>query len=210
MSFFTNASGVWSLYQFDVKHPTELKLESFRDLSPGWCYGDGVQITENAIATAQRIHEHALLYGFPATDAFPGISGEVRIAVYPAAEHYFEFTIEPNGEITFVAEENDEETGYQEGLSLEQALRKLRELRIKECGSSDSYIPATMTGENPDSKVWHLKIPVVEVYPSLTGSVLKQAAEKSVNMFENITRLLQGNPRFFGNSKSKTYLMNAS
>ncbi len=42
-------------------------------------------------------------------------------------DHYLEFTLEPNGNVTFYQEKGDKEIAYQEGLSLQDAKAKIAE-----------------------------------------------------------------------------------
>lgn len=150
----------WKFYPGDVEfHPTEKKINSFRELKKGWHYGEGNAPGSLTLLHAIELHKAALNQGFIETDAFPGISGEVMLTIYHR-NHYLEFTIEPSGHITFCYEKNNEEICYKEGLSLEDAKGKILELR-KEVWKSLDYLTSNttiMTEGGADLTASHLKI----------------------------------------------------
>jgi hypothetical protein len=132
------------------------KIDNFLYLEKGWHYGKGVSPSKETIAIAKKIAEQALSYIFD-TDAFPGIEGEIMVTVYHK-EHYLEFTIESDGEITFVHEVNDEELVYKEGLKLQEAKIKLDDFCEKIWNISELSTESIMIPKRSDSKVWPLKI----------------------------------------------------
>lgn len=66
--------------------------------------------------------------GFAKTNAFLGLDGEIRVTAYHDAI-YFELTIEPNEQITFLLEKNDKEMSYEENISLDKVRQYIEELR---------------------------------------------------------------------------------
>lgn len=132
------------------------KIDSFLYLEKGWHYGKGVFPSKKTIAIAKKIAEQALSNIFD-TDAFPGIDGEIMVTVY-YKEHYLEFTIESDGEITFVHELNDEELVYKEGLKLQEAKIKLDDFCEKIWNISELSTESIMITERSDLKVWPSKI----------------------------------------------------
>lgn len=103
---------------------TREKILGFRELEPGWHYGEGVSFEQPILKKAICLSQDAETNGFY-NNAFPGANGEIMLCVYHR-KHYLEFTIEPSGSITFYWEENDEETCHQEGLSLQEAQTKIK------------------------------------------------------------------------------------
>lgn len=107
---------------------TVKKIHSFKRLVTGWSYGEGKQFKVPVLNDAISLVEEAFNLSFHTTDTFPGLDGEVMCTIYHE-NHYLEFIIEPNGSITFTREYGDEEICYQEGLLLQEAVDKIRELR---------------------------------------------------------------------------------
>jgi len=106
---------------------TEKKIQSFKKLEKGWLFGEGISFDESIIDKAIILNREVLKHGFK-TNAFPGIKGEIQITVY-FLNHYFEFIIEPDMNITFVYEIDDKEIDYQENLSFESAKNKINKLK---------------------------------------------------------------------------------
>lgn len=123
---------------------TRSKMLSFAELPAGWHYGDGRPVSQETLDAALAILQQATNLGFSATDAFPGIEGEVRVTIYDQA-YYYEFTVELNSSVTIVFEHNGEEILALEGLSLEETLRKLEEAGTGIWDCSELFTPAIST-----------------------------------------------------------------
>lgn len=128
MNLKTNLSNESSFHIFPqnefVDRPTQKKIWSFKSLTKGWHYGEGVPFTKDLLERAIALNQDALNFGFFETDAFPGISGEIMLVIYHENQD-LEFTIETNGQITFVHEIDGEEILYEESLSFEDAKTKM-------------------------------------------------------------------------------------
>lgn len=107
---------------------TVKKIHDFRTLVKGWSYGEGELFNNSVLNNAISLLQEASKLGFHTTDAFPGLNGEVMCTIYHE-NHYLEFVIELDGNITFVHEKSDDEICYQEGLSLQEAKKKVEELK---------------------------------------------------------------------------------
>jgi hypothetical protein len=61
---------------------TRKKIEGFARLPEGWHYGSGSPAT--ALATDLALRAEAMLRaaGYPTTDAFPGVGGEIVVTGY--------------------------------------------------------------------------------------------------------------------------------
>ncbi len=103
------------------------KIHSFRELSEGWSYGEGIKLNENIIKKAVKLAEAAHRSGLSETDAFPGLNGEIMMTVYHKSD-YWEFTIEPDERVTFVYERDDALLAYEEGLDFFEGLKKIYEI----------------------------------------------------------------------------------
>lgn len=106
---------------------TITKIRDFRKLGKGWSYGEGELFNDSIINDAISLIQESLNLSFDTTGAFPGLDGEVICTIYHN-NHYLEFIIEIDGDITFSYEINDKEICYQEGLSSQDAKEKIREL----------------------------------------------------------------------------------
>lgn len=83
---------------------TEAKIRGFKNLQPGWHYGEGDQIQQAVLDRALECHARIINEGlFDATDAFPGLAGEVMVTAYKA-DGYLEFIMRPD-DITEVCAE---------------------------------------------------------------------------------------------------------
>lgn len=109
----------------EVAAQTEAKILSFRELPVGWHFGGGAPPSQETIDSALRLNREAMLLGFEKTNAFPGIEGEIQVTAY-LDTFSFEFTIERDGAITFVKEQADRELVYEQGLTLDEAINRLR------------------------------------------------------------------------------------
>ena len=108
---------------------TAEKIKRFRNLPTGWHYGEGVLPSRGVVNAALQIHANAVIAGLMDTDAFLGISGEVRVTAYSPFTD-LEFTVEPNGSITFVREDRrtGTETDYRQNLLLRDVLSILSDV----------------------------------------------------------------------------------
>lgn len=117
-----------------IMKDTVKKIRSFKQLTQGWSYGEGKPFKDSILNDAISVIREAFNLGFNITDAFPGLDGEVMCTIYHE-DHYLEFTLEPDGNVTFVREKSDDEICYLEGLSLQDAKEKIREF-----GGKDEHI----------------------------------------------------------------------
>jgi len=86
----------------------------------GWHYGDGVPPSQAVVGLALDLQVHAAIIGLMETDAFLGTNGEVRVTIY-VHQIYLEFTVEPDGTISFVREDRGIETNYRPAISIDEA-----------------------------------------------------------------------------------------
>jgi hypothetical protein len=102
----------------------EKKLLEFKMLKPGWHFGEGIVIPTKNIEIAEEIYKNTVRIGIIDIDVFPGIGGEVRVTIYKTDENneYYEFTIENNGEISFLKEVNYEEVCERDKMSIKDVI----------------------------------------------------------------------------------------
>jgi hypothetical protein len=129
---------------------TRRKIRAFATLPEGWHFGDGVSASPATEAIALRLQTEAVAVGLLYMNAFPGISGEIRLTLYEP--NYLEFTIEIDGAITFLEERDGREVDYQAHLSPENALSIIQKAGRKLWASYAFSTTGTTIGMNIDSK----------------------------------------------------------
>src|SRR5712692_6131611 len=91
------------------------KIINFQTLKAGWHFGEGIPPGSDAIHKALKLNSSLSAVGFKKTNAFPGVNGEIQVTAYHQSI-YLEMTIEPDGLITFVYEDGDQEVEYRQML----------------------------------------------------------------------------------------------
>jgi len=181
---------------------TLLKIAEFATLESGWCYGEGIHIQKQTQFQAQELFVALFSNGIEKTDAFPGLSGEIRVTGYKN-EHYLELTIEGPDCVTFLYEQNDDEFEYNENLTILQAKHKVKETiaKINSCQSlSDRSIKSIGTSRKGDFKVWRSSLPemVAFQFSVKIAQLTKVAVHASIQ--KSITKTSQTTPQFTGRS----------
>lgn len=189
---------------------TIVKIKSFEKLQPGWSFGEGSQFEKDILTKGIKLIKIAGSFGFKETDAFPGLNGEVMVTLY-LEENYWEFTIQPDRNVTFVQEKNDETIIYEEGLSFKTAISKLKEIGIlvlKEKWNLSELLMQDITiQESEDLQVWSSKIQLVGGYRFSARNVPEIKETVYANISENFIQPSAANHRFSGNLKKARYQM---
>lgn len=195
--------------QSDRPHPTERRIRAFCRLEPGWNYGEGVGFREEVLALAVELHRRAVSQGFYVTDAFPGPSGEVAVSLYEGPIT-IEFVVLPSLEIEYVLERDDEELDRAQGLTLEQAVQRIMDVRKGLCRLSASSSRSGMSCTRNASAAWPFVIPArvaEEASPSSTWIAYAIPADPSAYTSASITRRSPQNPRYTGDSQQMRFLL---
>lgn len=184
-----------------------LKLEDFYNLQPGWCYGEGTAFSKKMINISKQIATSLLAQGFDKIDAFPGLNGEIRVTAY-VENNYLEFTLEKDS-VTFLHEANDQELEYNENLSLNGCLEKIRKLNeLLPCSNSyELSIKGTLTGISVDFRVLHSNHLQMVVYPYSAQDAPWKQLGAPVNTSSAFTQKSVENRLFFGRSTPPSYRM---
>jgi hypothetical protein len=168
---------------------TEKKINSFKSFPVGWHYGSGIAPVAKVLDLAIHLNKHAGLLGFEATDAFPGIDGEVMLTVYDG-DIYLEFSIEVDGSINYIREQGDKEVDSKEKISLHQAINYIEKIGILKCRSSVRSTRTNMIQGLKDLRVLRLS----QVKPTRSQSLRRNAPFKlvgvNVHTYEGSTRRL--------------------
>jgi hypothetical protein len=193
-----------------LEYPTVTKIKNFLELETGWHYGEGLSFSQSTIDDAIRFHHEVTRQAFFSTDAFPGLNGEVLLTVY-YYDYYLEFTFELNGNIIFYQEKDDEEVHYQEDLTFEEAITKLRGFREETWNTSESLTGDGTTGINIDFKV--LSSAIQETHQeSLSSAEIAYIGleELSANILNYFTQTQQAISPSIGVSHEQYYLITSS
>ncbi len=178
---------VWAVNDYITA--TSRKIRAFKNLPNGWHFGEGCPPSDTTISQAQELNKSLGLVGFQKTNAFPGIDGAVRVTAYHN-KTYLEFTIEANGEVTFLHEEGGEEIEYRENVSLSQATEFAKDLGGKLWASFDSSIQVTTTILESDSRVLPSKPHEMEAESQLLmKNVPLEPVAQSVSISTDITHV---------------------
>jgi hypothetical protein len=195
-----------SILLHDRIRQTASKIEGFRQTQAGWHYGDGILPKPGIVDKALVLNNTALYANSRKTNAFLGISGEIRVTIYHEPI-YLELTIEPDETITFVAEQNGSVTAYEEKLSLHEAQKRIRTWGML-WDSFVSFTKTTMTQTLGVSRVSPSDLLVTEVeYLSSKKNVFCKETLPSVSTSNDITKALQALPPFSG--KYPNYFLSA-
>lgn len=189
----------------------ERRIESYGQLSPGWYFGEGSSFRKEVVETALALARYALEIGLLSQESFPGVSGEIRVSIY-VADYALELTVEADGTITLCEEENDVETCYKEGLTLEEAQGKIKEFAQHAWRQSESSIlNITTVGTRRDLIALPFGVLVTaQESPSLIENVSMHLVEQSVNIFGSIIQTLVANRQSSGSSTQEFCLQAAS
>jgi hypothetical protein len=195
MTVYDSGKPVFLQQNISPPERTEAKLQSFRQLPPGWNYGEGVPSNQVAFDNALCLLCEATRSGFYDTDAFPGTDGEIMLTIY-FSEHYLEFILELDGSVTFCYERADQEISYVEGLSLSDAANRIAELWDEIWTRSESLTDNVITThENTGSSVSHSGIQAAtQEFRSLIVSVSAALEEPFVNISAHTTPQPQVTP----------------
>ncbi|MCI0486290.1 MAG: hypothetical protein L0229_06785 [Blastocatellia bacterium] len=187
---------------------TTKKIQGFKNLPQGWHYGEGVPPSDDTINKAVSLNIEAANSEFTKTNAFPGIDGEIQFTIYQG-EAYLEFTIETNGSITFLYEENNEEKEYQENLSFNEAVEKIRDFKEKVWPSSELFTNSITTQTRGASRASLSNLPAtIAVSQFLIKSAPYVTTQVFVSTSRDITSRLPVILLFSGTSRTERFLTN--
>lgn len=128
------------------------KILGFSQLEEGWCFAEGISFSKEILHKALDLYQVSQISNFTSTDAFPGLCGEITLALYHG-EHYYEFTIESDFSVTFIHEIGEETCEYTDQLSISEAKKKILKLGVASWSSSELYTQPSTIGTDTKSKV---------------------------------------------------------
>jgi hypothetical protein len=161
-------------FEESSQNETANEIMDFTRLPKGWHYGRGGPISKKVCAWALELNRHALAMRYHTTEAFPGVDGEVMVSAY-IQNYTLDFTIYPDGHITFRCEIDDEDVDYADNLTLEVAKLKLTVLGYFIWNLFGSFIQDTSVKKKATSNTSSSSpVQVAEEYPLSTEDVLWQ------------------------------------
>jgi hypothetical protein len=178
------------------------KILGFSQLEEGWCFDEGISFSKEILHKALDLYQVSQISNFTSTDAFPGLCGEITLALYHG-EHYYEFTMESDFSVTFIHEIGEETGEYTDQLSISEAKKKILKLGVASWSSSELYTQLSTIGTETKSKVTPSKNLVMANSPLLVKIVLSHLEKVYVSISEPITKVLT--PQCTGSSMKKTY-----
>jgi hypothetical protein len=197
----------------DPSSPVEKKITGFRSLKKGWHYGEGKRPETHTIDVALKLVEEASLWDLE-TDAFPGVSGEILIAVYHG-DDCLEFIVEPSGRITASLEEDSCEVSTVEDLSIEGALAELNDFADKRREvswntSEFSVGNIIMTESERGLLAWHLEIHQAQEYRSSPQPAYSAPGRLSAHTSTSTMKELHPTQQFSGTFQMTFFQKGAS
>jgi len=125
----------WVSFPSDRPTLTEEKIRSFRNLQPGWRYGEGVTIEEGVVLDVLELNNAAIDLGFFDTVATPIENGGISFLIIK--ENYdLEYVIGPERSINSCLTHNDEDIEEYPSLTLGQAIEHINKLWERQCAQS--------------------------------------------------------------------------
>lgn len=117
---------------------TERYIKSFAKLSEGWHFGEGKPPSNTDIRIMSALLLRARLLGFTVFEAFPGVDGEIQLAIYDG-DNFYSITIEPNAEFTVLYEREQTEVFFQEHATFYDVLARLEEFSFQPWNTPESF-----------------------------------------------------------------------
>ena len=171
-------------YSVEEQDKIRDRIRSFRDLSPGWHYGEGRGATEAAVDTALTVHHYFLENGIRKIEVFPDVDGGILVSGYPG-QHTVEVFCTPEGHTNLLHEVDDKEVIERDNLPMDELVAYLGGLLWRTEKSFDSFIQSILVKQSGGLRALPLKILQRAGYLSLTPSVPENVAERSASIYES-------------------------
>jgi hypothetical protein len=103
---------------------THSKIDGFEAAAPGWHFGDGIPARHEAVVFARLLNDTLQDAGFPSTDAFLGVGGQIQVNGY-WGNRFMELIIE-DLKIYFLIEKNRKFVFEEKNLDIMNAISRIR------------------------------------------------------------------------------------
>lgn len=162
-------------------------VKSFSVLPVGWHFGEGVPLDEDVKNRGLKLLSDAESFGFDKFDAFPGIDGELQITFH-SNDYTAAFTMEINGTVGIVEDENGVILSDREGISDAESRDILWEMAYRTQITSESSIPYDGARRRNDSPVWRLDQHQTQAYLLSILNAFSLKVAKSAVISKNTIR----------------------
>lgn len=187
---------------------TQLKMDAFKDLKPGWHYGQGHSPSEALIQKAKAIAKMLQMEFFCLVDTFLGIEGEIQVTAYPG-QYFIEVNLLNDGNLELYVELIDQEEIIDlENLSMVELMRHLKIFKHAKLWKSFAFYPkSTLTKNYPDFPASPSGILLLqeEASPYLTRNVPPTSQVPPAGTSTNTTDPSATNHLYFGDSVQVNY-----
>lgn len=146
--YYYQGASMW--LDVSILAPILEKLKFFSKLKHGWKLGAGKPFTESTLKTVELVARAAASFGYYKQDVFPGKSGDVTLTVYDGESDQYEFRVHENLAIDFLWDnDGDSPVDEREELTLDAALKQLRNLRVFEWHKNIFCTSTFQSGNQP-------------------------------------------------------------
>jgi len=194
MNLFTD--GAIAITSTSRTFTTEDKISSFAHLDEGWSYLEGIAFSQSTIQTSILLSRQSIAEGFLESDAFPGLNGEIILAIYSNGK-CLELSVSADGFISSCLESQDGQKIRSVNISVSQAFEKLAELKA-ECTSLERWTHTTTIEPASVLSVPLFKITGGSLY--LTSPALLQPVETFAHISFISTAQSEELPRYSAGS----------
>lgn len=118
---------------------TDEYILSLARLPAGWHFGGGSPPTKLNAGIMRNILNYASALGFETFEAFPGVDGEIQLAIHDG-KRFYAVTIEADNKFTILYELNGEQVLFEEQATYYDVLSRLEEFSFQLCNTSELSI----------------------------------------------------------------------
>jgi hypothetical protein len=186
---------------------TQRKINGFENASAGWHFGDGIPASAITVKYAHLLNIALQDAGFPSTDAFLGVGGQIQVNGY-WANLYLESIIEDE-KIYFLLEKNRKQEVEEKNIDILNAISRIHYWGIR-WATSEFSTRTISTAREETLLMPRFLNQVLVVFPSLIPSVSTRPEEASANILEPIIDQSRVNHPFILKSPQNTYQIIAS
>jgi hypothetical protein len=161
---------------------TKRYIKSFAKLSEGWHFGEGKAPSDTDIRIMSGLLLKARLLGFVVFEAFPGVDGEIQLAIYDG-DNFYSITIEPNAESKFTVSYEKEQTEvfFQEHATFYDVVARLEEFSFQPWNTPESFTHAISRSLTASPATLPSRThPMAQESPALESTARLPKADQSV------------------------------
>jgi hypothetical protein len=166
---FVSVTENLTYFTTESSNETSQKISNFQNYPAGWNYGEGDRFGGAEVERALYIQRLFVQNGFPATDAFPGLAGQIVVTAYKD-EYFLQFVVEPQKLATFTAQKGNQLLKRLYHVRQADAISSFVEVLRDVWSISDSSTSkSTTTPGSTRSTLLRLNTPQATEYPSFAA-----------------------------------------